>query len=248
MWNYVTVASLLSLRKMIASLNHMGFIMTPEQNRLLHPLTHQIPTQKAINLAYIETFSAMFDPICLHAACGQDTRKKLSPTDPQHDFSTKEGTIAAIKSECASQGLGIKTQIAYVLATVDHETAHRFQPVSEAFWLKDPDTYLKTHLPSSRYYPYYGRGYVQLTWKNNYEKYAQLLGLDLVNHPQLASNPEVALFVLVHGFKTGTFSGRKLSDYVDIHKTDFVNARRCINGLDKAQAIAEMARSYLATL
>ncbi len=99
MWNYVTVASLLSWRKMIASLNHMGFIMTPEQKRLLHPLTHQIPTQKALNLAaavslawpfsiartwlltYSETFSAMFDPICLHAACGQDIRKKLSPTE-----------------------------------------------------------------------------------------------------------------------------------------------------------------------
>ncbi len=191
------------------------------------------------------------DPLTIDAgdvAKLQGILDQVTPIDAQHDFSTKEGTIAAIKSECANQGLGIKTQIAYVLATVDHETAHRFQPVSEAFWLKDPDTYLRTHLPSSRYYPYYGRGYVQLTWKNNYEKYAQLLGLDLVNHPQLASKPEVALFVLVHGFKTGTFSGRKLSDYVDIHKTDFVNARRCINGLDKAQAIAEMARSYLATL
>lgn len=95
----MTVAGLLCCRKMIASLNHMGFIMTPEQKRLLHPLTHQIPTQKALNLAaavslawpfsiartwlltYSETFSAMFDPICLHAACGQDIRKKLSPTE-----------------------------------------------------------------------------------------------------------------------------------------------------------------------
>jgi len=36
---------------MIASINPTGFIMTPEQKRLLYPLTHQTSTQKAANLA-----------------------------------------------------------------------------------------------------------------------------------------------------------------------------------------------------
>ena len=54
------------------------------------------------------------------------------------DFSTKEATIAAIKSACGSQGIGLKAQIAYVLATVDHETAHTFKPVREAYWLTIP--------------------------------------------------------------------------------------------------------------
>ena len=52
----------------------------------------------------------------------------------------------------------------------------------------------------------------------------------------------------MHGFKTGTFTGRKITDYIDAQKTDFVNARRCINGLDKAQAIADVAKKYLAEL
>jgi predicted chitinase len=31
---------------------------------------------------------------------------------------------------------------------------------------------------------YYGRGLVQLTWRNNYKKMGDLLGLDLVHHPK----------------------------------------------------------------
>jgi predicted chitinase len=163
-----------------------------------------------------------------------------------HDFFTHAGTIAAIQSECMRQGISLKSQIAYVLATADHETNHMFKPVTEAYWLPNPDAYLRQH--HADYYPYYGRGYVQLTWKNNYEKYGKLLNKDLAKHPELALDPEIALFVLVHGFKTGTFTGRKITDYIDAQKTDFVNARRCINGLDKAHDIADVAKNYLAKL
>ena len=148
-----------------------------------------------------------------------------------------------IKKECISQGVGLKNQIAYILATADHETNHTFKPVTEAYWLKDPDAYLKKH--HADYYPYYGRGYVQLTWKHNYEKYSKLLNQDLVEHPELALKPEIALFILVHGFKNGVFTGRKISDYVNEKNTDFVKARRCINGSDKAQQIAKLAKNYL---
>ncbi|MDD1606504.1 MAG: hypothetical protein LUP96_07400 [Methylococcaceae bacterium] len=168
--------------------------------------------------------------------------------DPTHDFTSKQGTIDAIKSECIRQGIGLKTQIAYVLATADHETNHTFKPVTEAYFLPHPDAYLKTHHPESSYYPYYGRGYVQLTWDYNYKKYGQLLGKDLLNHPELALDPEIALFVLVHGFKTGAFTGRKISDYINAHTTDFINARRCINGKNEAQKIADLAKKHLDNL
>ena len=164
------------------------------------------------------------------------------------DFSTKKGTIEAIKNECIQQGICLKTQMAYVLATADHETNHTFKPVIEAYWLPNPDNYLKTHLPSSNYYPYYGRGYVQLTWAYNYEKYGKLVEQDLLKHPEMALDPEVALFVLVHGFKTGAFTGRKIADYINEHKTDFINARRCINGIDKAEEIAALAKQHLKDL
>ncbi|NTV99551.1 MAG: carboxypeptidase, partial [Chlorobiaceae bacterium] len=78
-----------------------------------------------------------------------------------YDFSTKDGTIAAIKAECRAQDIGLNTQIAYVLATTQWETSQTFKPVREAFW--ESEEWRKKHF---RYYPYYGRGYVQLTWKN----------------------------------------------------------------------------------
>jgi len=74
------------------------------------------------------------------------------------------------------------------------------------------------------------------------------LGIDLVNKPDLAMNQNVALFVLVHGFKTGAFTGRKITDYINNHQTDFLNARRCINGTDKMLQIANLAKKFLTIL
>lgn len=174
---------------------------------------------------------------------------KLNDLNDHHqnyDFSTKNGTIDAIKNECISQGIGLKTQIAYVLATADHETNHTFKPVTEAYWLHHPDRYLKKH--HANYYPYYGRGYVQLTWKHNYIKYSKLVGEDLLKNPKLALKPEIALFVLVHGFKNGAFTGKRIADYINDHATDFIKARYCINGQDKAKEIATLAQEYLVNL
>jgi predicted chitinase len=172
-------------------------------------------------------------------------QKKLDARGPEgaHDFSSKDNVIQAIAAECQGQEIGLKPQMAYVLATVEWETARTFKPVREAFWKSE--MWRRENL---RYYPYYGRGYVQLTWQRNYATYAHLAGVDLVNDPDKAMDPTIALFILVHGFKTGTFTGRKISDYVNDHKTDFANARRCINGVDHAADITKLAEKYLVTL
>jgi putative chitinase len=51
--------------------------------------------------------------------------------------------------------------LAYILATVYHETAGTMNPIKE----KGGEKYLR----SKAYYPYYGRDLVQTTWKANYE-------------------------------------------------------------------------------
>jgi predicted chitinase len=89
---------------------------------------------------------------------------------------------------------------------------------------------------------------VQLTWDDNYRTYSQILSLDLVNDPDLALDPKTALFVLVHGFKTGVFTGRKITDFIDGGRTDFVGARCCINGTDKANEIAALAGAFMASI
>ena len=84
------------------------------------------------------------------------------------------------------------------------------------------------------YTAYYGRGYVQLTWKDNYAKFGSLLGIDLVNNPDLALNPTSAGKIICIGMAKGMFTCVGLSDYFGPSKDDLTNARRIFNGLDKA--------------
>ena len=157
------------------------------------------------------------------------------------DYTTRVGTIKAICDECDRQGLTLDTQKAYVLATTQHETNDTFKPVFEAYFLKNPLNYLR----KLRYAPYWGRGFVQLTWEANYRKYSELLGIDLVKNPDQASIPAIACFIMVHGFRTGAFTGKRMADYIRSDKYDPVGARRCINGTDKAQKIAAMCDSWV---
>ena len=64
----------------------------------------------------------------------------------------------------------------------------------------------------------------------------------MVNNPDLALKPEIAVLILVIGMKDGKFTGRDLSDYFTSTKSDYYNARKIINGLDKAVIIADIAK------
>jgi len=130
----------------------------------------------------------------------------------------------------------LRNQIAYVLATAYHETAHTMKPVKE----QGDEDYLR----SKKYWPYIGRGYVQITWKTNYEKAGEMLGIDFVSEPELLLEPEYAAPVIIAGMTEGWFTGRKLSDYITLQKSDFRNARRIVNGTDKAGLIARYAKDY----
>lgn len=145
------------------------------------------------------------------------------------------GDTRALIKEAEKAGL-LRNQLAHVLATAYHETAHTMKPIEE----QGSDKYLK----SKKYYPYIGRGYAQVTWKENYEKVAKLLNIDCVNKPDLLLEPEYAVPAIITGMKDGWFTGKKLSDYITLQRSDFKNARRIINGMDKADLIAEYARLY----
>lgn len=139
---------------------------------------------------------------------------------------------------CKDHGL-LRNQAAYVLATTEWETARTFKPVKEAYWLSE--TWRSNNL---RYYPWYGRGFVQLTWKENYRKAQEALGINLTTDPDDVMDPIISAEILVRGMKEGWFTGKKLSDYITLKKSDFLNARRIVNGMDKASTIAELARKY----
>lgn len=131
---------------------------------------------------------------------------------------------------------------AYGLATAWHETAFTMQPVKEAFWLDE--AWRKKNL---RYYPWYGRGYVQCTWQANYERADKELHLggSLISNPDRMLEPKVAADTMVRGMVEGWFTGVKNSDFTI---RDYVKRRRMINGTDKAAAIAEVAAKMEAAL
>lgn len=136
-------------------------------------------------------------------------------------------------------------QAAYMLATTWHETATTMLPIEEYGKGKGRKYGQKYDMDGSIYkgldHTYYGRGYVQLTWLSNYAFARNKLGVDFVNHPEYALQREHAVKILITGMKEGWFTGRKLSDYISGNKKDYVNARRIINDMDKAQKIANEA-------
>lgn len=95
----------------------------------------------------------------------------------------------------------------------------------------------------------YGRGLVQLTWADNYEKADRELDLKgtLLANFGLALDPNVAAAILVRGMEEGWFTAKKLADYLPAalgNEAQFVQARRIINGTDRAQLITSYARKF----
>ena len=134
--------------------------------------------------------------------------------------------------------------LAYILATVYHECATRMWPVTEY----GSDSYLQ----GKPYYPYHGRGFVQLTWEENYRNAGIALGLiddrDLVKHPDVALDSLIAARIMFRGMSEGWYTGRKLGQYFNDDEDDPVNARQIINGNDDDELIAGYHTKFLDAL
>lgn len=98
---------------------------------------------------------------------------------------------------------------------------------------------------------YHGRGYVQLTGRNNYARAETELGLPLLAQPDLALRQDVAAKIMRHGMEEGWFTGKSLRDFLrDRPETldQFKAARRVINGQDRAEEIAGYAMHFQSAL
>lgn len=133
--------------------------------------------------------------------------------------------------------------LAYLLATVWHETAFTMQPIMERG--------SKKYLTSKKYWPYIGRGYVQLTWDYNYEKASKKFGVDFLKHPDWVMERRYALPILFVGMEEGWFTGKSFYSYLDgVDEDDkedlreFSNARRIINGTDRQVEIGLIALQF----
>ena len=129
--------------------------------------------------------------------------------------------------------------IAYALATAWHETATTMQPIEEIGRGKGK----KYGVPVNGR-AYFGRGFVQLTWEFNYRTATEKLGVDFVSHPERVMEPKHAAAIMVRGMSEGWFTGRKLADYFSATRDDPRQARKIINGLDRAELVATYARTF----
>lgn len=150
--------------------------------------------------------------------------------------------------------------LAYAFATAYHETAFTMQPINERggndyfFKMYDKDgdrpqvaATLGNTEPGDGVL-FHGRGYVQLTGRTNYSRMGDLLGIDLTSNAACANRalePDIAAQIMEIGMRDGIFTGKKFSDYFNADTTDWVNARRIINGLDRAEEIAAYGRSFM---
>jgi putative chitinase len=139
--------------------------------------------------------------------------------------------------------------IAYLLATVKHECADRWHPIPE---FADGTQY-EGRLSLGNIMPgdgprFKGRGYVQITGRANYRKFSLKLGVDLVGNPALALDPPISYQIASLGMREGLFTGRDLNDFIHGSHTDYRNARRIINGMDRADRIKRHAEKFEAIL
>lgn len=180
----------------------------------------------------------------------------LGPTLEQGEVDGCEAILAAMAGTPASW-------CAYALSTAYHETAHTMQPISEyggaKYFTRMYDiTGARPRLAHDMGNTtpgdgprYCGRGFVQLTWKSNYAKASQVVGEDMVAHPEKAMRMDIAAKIMRGGMENGWFTGKALRHYLPDERgtlAQYTAARRIINGTDRAALIAGYALQFEAAL
>jgi putative chitinase len=157
-------------------------------------------------------------------------------------------TIEAILKRAENENTPVP-HLSYMFATAYHEAKdrefkHDFYPLTERgsysyitrlYWLNKRVRGWLGNDTEYEAWKYRGRGLVQLTGETNYEKF------NLQDCPKKALEPNVAVDIMFKGMKEGIFTGVGLNKYINKEKKDYYNARRIINGLDKAATIATYA-------
>jgi putative chitinase len=133
-------------------------------------------------------------------------------------------------------------QVSYMLATIKHECADKWKPINE--YASGAAYEGRRDLGNTKKgdgVRFKGRGYVQITGRTNYTTFSKITGANLVEFPETALSPPISYHIASEGMRRGLFTGKSLDDYINEDKTDFYQARRIINKLDKAKLIASYA-------
>jgi predicted chitinase len=125
-----------------------------------------------------------------------------------------ESDWPAIFAELHARDIATKLVCGGVLGTIAIETASQFKPVREAFYLGDG---AEAHRKTLQYYPWYGRGYVQLTWKGNYADFGSFVDVDLLSDPDRAMVPNTAAKIIAEWFaRKGVAAAAEQADWTRV--------------------------------
>lgn len=175
--------------------------------------------------------------ICLDPKSKATVNKILAAT-PQELRSHANKSVPLILEAAAKAKVTDPAQIAYILGTAQHES--NFGMYMSEIGAR-PGQYGSGN--------FWGRGFVQLTWIENYQMWSKRTGKDLVGNPDLvAKDPKLASRILVEGMRDGTFTGVKLGNYINGSRQDFFGARAIVNDGDRNGLIANYAQRYLSAL
>lgn len=166
--------------------------------------------------------------------------------------------VESIIDEFSRRDLSDVRWLAYILATVYHETGKTMQPIEEIGKgaKKDYGKKLKYGHGVGKRIPYsvpdkiyYGRGLVQATWYEIYDALTRVAmkqgkNWNFLQQPELMLQMEPSVWATFHGMTTGLFTGKSLMDYINIKKCNWKDARRIINGIDRAEDIAHYAITF----
>ena len=208
-------------------------------------------------------------------------RKKFFDNFPKNSLDNKPLTDSrqqgfnAIFDAWDKRGAGLDVGgLAYAFATAWHETGAQMQPVREGFAKTDAGAVAAVTAfcqkkgianyaaRQANGNSYYGRGYVQLTFADNYKKMGNTLGFGsaLFDGPDKVLNPETGADILVAGMIGGLFRPAKgpIIKYFTANTHNWFDAREMING-DKnvvvkgnsksnGQMIADYGKGFFAAL
>ncbi|MBW4489665.1 MAG: M23 family metallopeptidase [Trichocoleus desertorum ATA4-8-CV12] len=141
--------------------------------------------------------------------------------------------VPLIMQSCAKAGVSDPAQLAYILATAQHETD---------FW-NTMDEYSRHHYDECGW----GEGMIQVTWCDKKRFVLQRLGLSAYRgiRDRRLTQPAIAADALCRGMKEGWYGHmRPLAQCIAGGKADYRCARQQVNGTDQWQLIARYAQTF----
>jgi len=170
------------------------------------------------------------------------TAAELRQIVPQLSASKAEAVAPHLNAAMAEADINTPERQAMFIAQLAHESGgfHYMEEIASGAAYEGRTDLGNTQPGDGERYK--GRGYIQVTGRHNYTEAGRALGLDLVNNPELAAQPENAARIAAWYWESrGINAAADAGDFTQV--TRLINGGT--NGLADRQAYYERARAAL---